>query len=117
MPELYENLNSMLWDYCERSAARVFEIGTGNKNADRILAALTASAEKGLTKGLIHPVLPFALVIFCHVTGDGGSLLRMRPSSKKTRSPGCNFSMIVDLVKTILLMPRAKTRIGTVPPI
>src|SRR5258707_11716045 len=63
MPELYENLNSMLLDYCERSAAWVFEIGTGNKNADRILAALRAAAEKGLTKGLIHPVLPFALVI------------------------------------------------------
>jgi hypothetical protein len=86
MPEPYENLNSMLWDYCERSAAWVFEIGTDKKNADRIPAALTASAEKGLTKGLIHPVLPFALVIFCHVTGDGRSLLRMRPSSKKDPS-------------------------------
>jgi hypothetical protein len=39
-----------LWDYCERSAAWVFEAGTGNKNADRILAALRAAGEKGLTK-------------------------------------------------------------------
>jgi DNA replicative helicase MCM subunit Mcm2 (Cdc46/Mcm family) len=39
-----------LWDYSERSAAWVFETGTGNKNADKILAALKAAGEKGLTK-------------------------------------------------------------------
>jgi hypothetical protein len=39
-----------LWAYCKRSAQWVFESGTGNKNADRILAALKAAAEKGLTK-------------------------------------------------------------------
>ena len=39
-----------VWRYCERSAAWVFNIGTGNKNADRILAALKAAGTKGLTK-------------------------------------------------------------------
>ncbi len=39
-----------LWDYCERSAAWVFEMGTGNKNADRILSALKAAGQKGLTR-------------------------------------------------------------------
>ena len=39
-----------LWAYCERSAGWVFESGTGNKNADRILAALKAAGKKGLTK-------------------------------------------------------------------
>jgi hypothetical protein len=39
-----------LWDYCERSASWVFEAGTGNKNSDRILAALRVASEKGLTK-------------------------------------------------------------------
>ena len=36
--------------------------------------------------------------------------------SMEDRSLGCNFSMIVDLVQTILLIPRAITPIGTVPP-
>jgi DNA replicative helicase MCM subunit Mcm2 (Cdc46/Mcm family) len=39
-----------LWNYCERSAAWIFETGPGNKNADRILAALRVAREKGLTK-------------------------------------------------------------------
>ncbi len=39
-----------LWDYYERSASWVFETGTGSKNADRILAALRAASEKGLTR-------------------------------------------------------------------
>jgi DNA replicative helicase MCM subunit Mcm2 (Cdc46/Mcm family) len=42
-----------LWDYCERSAAWVFETGTGNKTADRILAALRVTREKGLIKSEI----------------------------------------------------------------
>jgi hypothetical protein len=36
--------------YSEDSAKWIFETGTGNKNADKILAALTVAAEKGLTK-------------------------------------------------------------------
>jgi hypothetical protein len=39
-----------LWDYSERSAQWIFETGTGNKNADRILAALKAAGEKGLRR-------------------------------------------------------------------
>jgi hypothetical protein len=39
-----------LWGYSERSAAWVFETGTGDKNADKILAALRVAAEKGLPK-------------------------------------------------------------------
>src|SRR5207249_8171548 len=39
-----------LWDCCERSARWIFGAGTGNKNADRILAALKAAGERGLTK-------------------------------------------------------------------
>ena len=39
-----------LWAYCDRSAGWVFESGTGSKNADRILAALTVAGEKGLTR-------------------------------------------------------------------
>jgi hypothetical protein len=39
-----------LWKYCEDSARWIFGTGTGNKNADRILAALSAAGEKGLTK-------------------------------------------------------------------
>jgi 5S rRNA maturation endonuclease (ribonuclease M5) len=39
-----------LWDYSERSAAWVFETATGNKNADKIRAALRVAREKGLTK-------------------------------------------------------------------
>ena len=47
-----QHLNAALalWDYCERSAAWVFEMGTGNKNADKILSALKAAGQKGLTK-------------------------------------------------------------------
>jgi DNA replicative helicase MCM subunit Mcm2 (Cdc46/Mcm family) len=39
-----------LWDYSERSAAWVFETGTGNKSADKILSALRVAGEKGLAK-------------------------------------------------------------------
>jgi hypothetical protein len=39
-----------LWAYCERSAQWVFESGTGNKNADRILAALKVAGPEGMTK-------------------------------------------------------------------
>ena len=39
-----------LWDYSERSAAWVFDTATGNKNADKIRAALRVAREKGLTK-------------------------------------------------------------------
>jgi hypothetical protein len=39
-----------LWRYCEDSARWTFKTGTGNKNADRILAALKAAGENGLTK-------------------------------------------------------------------
>ena len=51
-----EHLNAALalWGYSERSAAWVFEIGTGNKNADRILAALKAAGQKGLTRLADH---------------------------------------------------------------
>jgi BT4734-like, N-terminal domain/Protein of unknown function (DUF3987) len=38
------------WQYAEASARWIFETGTGNKVADRILAALIAAGEKGLTK-------------------------------------------------------------------
>jgi hypothetical protein len=43
-----------LWDYCERSAQWIFQTGTGNKNADRILAALRVAGQKGLTKWQIN---------------------------------------------------------------
>lgn len=39
-----------MWRYCEDSARWVFQTETGNKNADRILAALRVAAKKGLTK-------------------------------------------------------------------
>jgi hypothetical protein len=39
-----------VWRYCEDSARWIFETGTGNKNADRILAAVKAAGENGLTK-------------------------------------------------------------------
>jgi hypothetical protein len=39
-----------LWRYCEDSARWIFETGTGNKHADRILAALKAAGEKGMTR-------------------------------------------------------------------
>ena len=41
---------SAVWRYCEDSARWIFETGTGNKNADRVLAALKAAGKKGLTK-------------------------------------------------------------------
>jgi len=39
-----------LWLYCEDSARWIFETGTGNKNADKILAALKAAGQEGLTR-------------------------------------------------------------------
>ena len=39
-----------VWRYSEASARWIFETGTGNKIADRIIAALIAAAAKGLTK-------------------------------------------------------------------
>lgn len=38
-----------LWEYCERSARWVFGAATGNRDADAILAALTAVGAAGLT--------------------------------------------------------------------
>jgi hypothetical protein len=39
-----------LWRYAEASVRWIFSSGTGNRNADRIVAALFASGPKGLTK-------------------------------------------------------------------
>src|SRR5262249_30174957 len=36
-----------LWRYCEDSARWIFDTGTGNKNADRILAALKVAGAAG----------------------------------------------------------------------
>jgi hypothetical protein len=47
-----EHLQAALecWRYCEDGVRWCFRTGTGNKNADRILAALAAAGQKGLTK-------------------------------------------------------------------
>jgi hypothetical protein len=46
-----------VWRYCEDSARLIFESGTGNKDADRILQALKIAGETGLTKTqLVHDV-------------------------------------------------------------
>ena len=47
-----QHLNAALalWDYCEGSAAWAFEMGTSNKNADKILSALKAAGRNGMTK-------------------------------------------------------------------
>jgi DNA replicative helicase MCM subunit Mcm2 (Cdc46/Mcm family) len=42
-----------LWRYCEDSARWIFETGAGDKNADKILAALRVARDKGLTKSQI----------------------------------------------------------------
>jgi hypothetical protein len=39
-----------LWEYCERSAGWIFGTNTGDKNADRILAALREAGPAGLTR-------------------------------------------------------------------
>ena len=39
-----------LWRYAEASVRWIFAAGTGNRHADRILAALIAAGPKGLTK-------------------------------------------------------------------
>jgi Protein of unknown function (DUF3987) len=39
-----------LWRYCEESTCIIFESGTGNKQADRILQALKVAHQTGLTK-------------------------------------------------------------------
>jgi hypothetical protein len=46
-----EHLNAALalWDYCERSAKWIFGMGTGDRNADKLLRALR-HAEHGMTK-------------------------------------------------------------------
>jgi hypothetical protein len=45
------------WRYAENSARWIFEAGTGNKFADRILAALIAAGETGLLKWqIVHDV-------------------------------------------------------------
>jgi BT4734-like, N-terminal domain/Protein of unknown function (DUF3987) len=43
-----------LWRYCEDSARWIFGTGTGNKNADRILAALIVAGKKGMTRWQIN---------------------------------------------------------------
>jgi hypothetical protein len=50
-----EHLQAALecWRYSEESTRWVFQAGTGNRNADRILTALAAAGEKGLTKSQI----------------------------------------------------------------
>jgi hypothetical protein len=47
-----EHLKAALacWRYCEDSARWIFETRTGDKNADRILAALKVAGANGLTK-------------------------------------------------------------------
>ena len=53
------HLNAALevWRYCEDSARLIFESGTGNKDADRILQALKVAGESGLSKTeLVHDV-------------------------------------------------------------
>ena len=47
-----EHLQAALecWRYSEGSARWMFQAGTGNRNADRILSALAAARQKGLTK-------------------------------------------------------------------
>ena len=46
-----------VWRYCEDSARLIFESGTGNKDADRILQALKVAGESGLSKTqLVHDV-------------------------------------------------------------
>jgi len=45
------------WRYCEASARWIFETGTGNKYADRILTALIVAGNTGLTKAqIVHDV-------------------------------------------------------------
>jgi hypothetical protein len=50
-----EHLKAALavWKYCEDSARWIFETKTGNKQADRVLAALKVAGEKGLSKSEI----------------------------------------------------------------
>jgi len=53
------HLNAALevWRYCDDSARLIFESGTGNKHADRILQALKVAGETGLTKTqIVHDV-------------------------------------------------------------
>jgi hypothetical protein len=46
-----------VWRYCEDSARLIFESGTGNKHADRILQALKVAGESGLSKTeLVHDI-------------------------------------------------------------
>jgi hypothetical protein len=46
-----------VWRYCEDSAQLIFESGTGNKDADRVLQALKVAGESGLSRTeLVHDV-------------------------------------------------------------
>jgi hypothetical protein len=46
-----------VWRYCEDSARLIFESGTGNKDADRVLQALKVADESGLSRTeLVHDV-------------------------------------------------------------
>jgi hypothetical protein len=46
-----------VWRYCEDSARLIFESGTGNKDADRVLQALKVAGEEGLSRTeLVHDV-------------------------------------------------------------
>jgi hypothetical protein len=51
-----EHLRAALavWKYCEDSARWIFETRTGDRNADRILAALKVAGGKGITKWEIN---------------------------------------------------------------
>jgi len=42
-----------LWRYCEDSARWIFEVGTGDEHADRILAALKVAGQTGLSRSEI----------------------------------------------------------------
>jgi Protein of unknown function (DUF3987) len=55
LPHLQAGL--AIWRYSEASARWIFETGTGNKLADRIVSALYVAADKGLTKTqIVHDV-------------------------------------------------------------
>jgi hypothetical protein len=49
---MYRILKAALevWRYCEDSARLIFESGTGNKHADRILQALKVADGSGMSK-------------------------------------------------------------------
>jgi hypothetical protein len=82
-----------LWGYSERSAAWVFELGTGNKNADRILVALRVAGKKGLTKWEITANV-FKRNVPCFDIDEALRLLHdlelaMRPPPERTGGRPC----------------------------